>query len=251
VGASNALDAFRLYAGKVPPLAMNVLTYMALVAMDKDREPKYWKGHETLAVHCLGRDEASIDDSDLRAVRRAITSLFKAGAITVAQHSSGRGEKGGRVFYRLHLVTPTQDEKRPVDDAPPTDLAPDGKCPVDTGSTGRKVVEHRTKSDRAPDGKRPAKEYEETEELGEKQEYSFLSSDPVPVRARKVPDESDELTRVHVTLPRPAPGGTTTSALLSAECPFCGAEPGRQCLNSGTGKATSPHEARIKAAEAA
>src|ERR1700748_2097128 len=111
------MAAFRLYAGKVTPLAMNVLTYMALVAMDRDREPKYWEGHKALAVHCLGREEESIDDSDLRAVRRAITSLFKAGAITVAQHSSGRGEHDGRVTYRLHLATPAQDGKRPVDDA--------------------------------------------------------------------------------------------------------------------------------------
>lgn len=236
MGASNALNAFRLYAGKVPPLSMNVLVFMSLVSMDRDSEPKYWEGHEALAVHCLGRDEASIDDSDLRAVRRAITPLFKAGAITVAQHSSGRGEKRGRVSYWLHLVTPAQDGKRPVVDQAPTGFAPDGNCPTDAVSIGRNMAEHRTESDRAPDGNRPAKEYEETEELEEIQEYSLPSSDPVPVRAREVPDESDETMSVRGIPP-----------WLSLECPFCGAEPGRACLNSGTGKPTHPHDARVLA----
>lgn len=204
MGASNALNAFRLYAGKVPPLSMNVLVFMSLVAMDKDSEPKFWEGHEALAVHCLGRDEASIDDSDLRAVRRAITPLFKAGAITVAQHSSGRGEKHGRVTYRLHLVTPAQDGKRPMGDQGSIGPAPDGKCPVDIGSTGRNVAEHRTESDRTPDGFRPAKEYEETEELEETQEYPLLSSDSVPVGAREAGDESDQVMSLREILPAQA-----------------------------------------------
>lgn len=192
MGASNALSAFRLYAGKLPPLSMNVLAYMALISMDRDREPHYWEGHKALAVHCLGRDEESIDDSDLRAVRRAITPLFKAGAITVAQHSSGRGEKSGRVSYRLHIATPAQDGNRPVDSEALADPAPDGNHPVDTASIGRNVVEHRTECDRAPDGNRPPKEYQETEELEEEQEYSLLSSDSVPVGAREARDGLDQ-----------------------------------------------------------
>lgn len=175
---------------------MNVLAYMALVALDRDEVPHYWLGHEALAIHCLGRDEASIDDSDLRAVRRAITPLFKARAITVAQHSSGRGERRGRVSYRLHLDMPAQDGFRPVDNPSGAAVAPDGNCPVDTGSTGRKVTEHRTVCDRAPDGNRPAKEYEETEEQEEKQDHSLPSSDSVPVRAGEARDGPDELTSV-------------------------------------------------------
>jgi hypothetical protein len=201
VGASNALAAFRLYAGKVPPTALNVLVYMALVALDRDDDKRYWLGHEAIAVHCLGRDEASLDDSDLRAVRRAITPLFEAGAITVAQHSSGRGEKGGRATYRLHLVTPASDEKRPVDNQPSAASAPDGNRPVDTASTGRKVAEHRTECDRAPDGIRPPKEYEETEELVKTQDHPPLSSDSVPVRAREAPDGSGKAVRVRAMTP--------------------------------------------------
>jgi hypothetical protein len=198
VGASNALAAFRLYAGKVPPLSINVLVFMSLVAMDKDREPEYWEGHEALAVHCLGRDEASIDGSDLRAVRRAITPLFEKGAITVTRHSSGRGEKGVTARYRLWLVTPAPDEKRPVDNQDAVSPSPDGNRPTAGASIGRKVADHRTKSGRAPDGNRPAKEYEETEELEERQEYPLPPSDSVPVRAREVPDESDETMSVRV-----------------------------------------------------
>jgi hypothetical protein len=177
---------------------MNVLAYMALVALDRDEAPHYWEGHAALAVHCLGRDEASIDDSDLRAVRRAVTPLFKAGAITVAQHSSGRGERRGRVSYRLHLGMPAQDGFRPVDNPGAADPTQDGNRPVDTASTGRYVAEHRTVRDRAPDGNRPAKEYEETEEQEEIQEHSLPSSDPVPVRAGEARDGPEEVTSVRL-----------------------------------------------------
>jgi hypothetical protein len=218
VGASNALAAFRLYAGKIPPTALNVLTYMALVALDRDDEPRFWLGHEALAVHCLGRDEASIDDSDLRAVRRAITLLFEVRAITVAQHSSGRGEKGGRATYRLWLVAPAPDEKRPADSPALVDRAPDGNCPVDTASTGRKVVEHRTKSGRAPDAFRPAKEYEETEELVKTQEYPLLSSDSVPSPARETRNASDGVRPVRMMplWPTAVPPAGTPVALTAA-----------------------------------
>jgi hypothetical protein len=178
-----------------------VLVFMALVALDKDDEPRFWLGHEAIAVHCLGRDEASVDDSDLRAVRRAITPLFEAGAITVAQHSSGRGERFGRATYRLWLTAPAPDEKRPVDKRSATELAPDGNRPMDMASTGRKVAEHRTECDRAPDGNRPPKEYEETEELVKTQDHPLLSSDPVPVRARKVRDGPDAASPVRVMTP--------------------------------------------------
>lgn len=202
MGASNAIAAFRLYAGKIPPLSMNVLTFMALVAMDKDSEPEYWEGHGALAVHCLGRDEASIDDSDLRAVRRAITPLFEKGAITVTRHSSGRGEKGVTARYRLWLVTPAPDEKRPVGNQGAVNPSPDGNRPMAGAGVGRKVADHRTESGRAPDGNRPAKEYEETEEQEEKQEYPLPSSDSVPVRAREVSDEAIETMSVPVIPPR-------------------------------------------------
>jgi hypothetical protein len=212
VGASNALSAFRLYAAKVPPTALNVLVFMALVAMDRDDPPRYWLGHEALAVHCLGRDEASITDSDLRAVRRAITPLFEAGAITVARHSSGNARKHTTVEYQLHLVTPASDEKRPVDNRP----APDGNRPSADGVIGRNAAEHRTKSGSAPDGNRPAKEDEEEQEREKPEEYPPLSSDSAPVRAREASDGSGKTApaRVKPLWPAavPPPGAPVSQA---------------------------------------
>jgi hypothetical protein len=145
MGARNALDAYKLYAGKVPPTALNVLVYMALVALDRDGAPSWWEGHEILAIRCFARSEP-ITKSDLRAVERAITPLFDVGAITVARHSSGNPGKTITVRYRLWLVTPAPDEKRRVGNE----------------RTRRKVVPHPTKSGSAPDEKRRTKEYEET-----------------------------------------------------------------------------------------
>lgn len=206
MGASNALAAFRLYAGKVPPTALNVLTYMALVALDRDEEPRYWEGHEALAVHCLGRDEAAIDDSDLRAVRRAITALFDAGAVTVVRRSSGRREKNLTAQYRLHLVKPAPDEKRPTETAPMRP-SPDGNRPTSEVITGRKVTDHRTESDRSPDGNRPPEEEEDHKERDKtSEEYSLPSSDSAPVGAREVPDEAHEMAcRYSGCQKRPAP----------------------------------------------
>ena len=147
MGSANALAAYRLYGGKVPPVSLNVLAYMALVALDKSAEPSWWEGHEMLAVRCFGRAEP-VGDADLRAVRRAITPLFAAGAITTIRHGSGTRGRLITVRYRLWLDHP----------------APDGKRPKHASCIGRKVVVHRTESDRAQDGIRPPKEKEEKEE---------------------------------------------------------------------------------------
>lgn len=147
MGSANALAAYRLYGGKIPPVSLNVLAYMALVALDKDKEPAWWEGHEMLAIRCFGRPEP-VGETDLRAVRRAITPLFGAGAITTIRHGSGTRGRLITVRYRLWLDQP----------------APDGKRPKQAPRIGRKVVVHRTESDRAPDGIRPPKEEEEKEE---------------------------------------------------------------------------------------
>jgi hypothetical protein len=147
MGAANALAAYRLYAGKIPPLSMNALAYMSLVALDKDGEPSWWEGHEMLAVRCLGRPEP-VTKSDLRAVERAITPLFGAGAITTVRHASGHHGRLVTVRYRLWLQHPAPDEKR-------------RKPGV---STRRNVTQLPTFSDAAPDEKRRTKEKEEEEE---------------------------------------------------------------------------------------
>ncbi|MGO8957584.1 MAG: hypothetical protein ACLQFR_09480 [Streptosporangiaceae bacterium] len=140
MGAANALAAYRLYGGKVPPVSMNVLTYMGLVALDKDAEPSWWEGHQMLAIRCFGRSEP-VGPADLRAVERAITPLFQAGAITTDRHASGHHGKVVTIRYRLWLEHPAPDEKR-------------RKPKV---STRRKVAEHPTFSGVAPDGKRRTK----------------------------------------------------------------------------------------------
>jgi hypothetical protein len=147
MGSANALAAYRLYGGKVPPVSMNALAYMALVALDKHQEPAWWEGHEMLAIRCFGYTEP-VGEAGLRAVRRAITPLFSAGAITTIRHASGHHGRIVTARYRLWLVDP----------------APDGKRPKRELSIGRKTSEHRTISGRAQDGNRPTKEEEEKEE---------------------------------------------------------------------------------------
>ena len=147
MGAANALAAYRLYAGKIPQTSLSVLAYMALVTLDRDGEPNWWEGHETIAIRCFGYPEP-VTETGLRAVRRAITPLFGAGAITVTRHSSGHGDRAITVRYRLWLTQPAPDEKRPVHNR----------------GVGRKTVARRTKNGRAPDEKRPTKDYEEDEE---------------------------------------------------------------------------------------
>ena len=116
MGAANALAAYRLYAGKVPPVSLNALAYMALVALDKHDEPSWWEGHEILAIRCLGYPEP-VTDAGRRAVRRAITPLLQAGAITTVRHGSATHGRLITVRYRLWLTQPAppyaQDGNRP------------------------------------------------------------------------------------------------------------------------------------------
>jgi hypothetical protein len=141
MGSNNALAAYRLYAGKVPPTSLSVLIYMSLVTLDRNDEPSWWEGHEILAVRCLGSPEP-VPDARLRAIRRAITPLFRVGAITTVRRSSGHGHTSITVRYRLWL----------------TDPAPDDIRPAPKSGVGRKVVGRRSESDHPQDGNRPPKE---------------------------------------------------------------------------------------------
>ena len=147
MGSANALAAYRVYAGNVSSTAMKVLAYMALVSLDHASEPSYWEGHEMLAIRCFGASEP-VTDSDLRAVRRAITPLLEAGAITTIRHASGHRGRIITARYRLWITEP----------------APDAKRPKRRSRIGRKTVSHRTENGLAPDGNRPTKEKEEKEE---------------------------------------------------------------------------------------
>ncbi len=278
MGASNALDAFRLYSAKVPATAMSALAFMALVSMDKDDEPWFQMGYEAIAVTALGREpvtETGDAKADARAQKamevaceRALRPLFENGAITTVERSSGRPGKSRHAKYRLWLVKPAPDDKRDprhrsdksapyenrgVHNPVPEDPASYGNRRVPDASALRNSCQHPTETVPVPYENRRAKEYEEYEERSKNlEEYSLLSSDSVPVRAREAPDESDdEAMPVRVIPPRraaraaePAIPAGTPPPWLSAECPFCGAEPGKPCVNGGTGQPRPPHDAR-------
>lgn len=164
MGAANALSAFHLYAARIPATSFKVLTYMALVSLDNDPEPWWSEGHEVLASMCFGYAEPD-SDAALRAVRRAVTPLFAARAITVTRRSSGHGNTDITVRYRLWLRHSAPDENRPVDNGP--EGASHGSLSVlcTTPRVGRKVTARRTVFVPAQDENRPPKEEEEKEEL--------------------------------------------------------------------------------------
>ncbi len=147
MGAKNYKAALRLYAGKVPPPSLLILTYMAMTSKDADAEPWWSEGHQALATKVLGRAEA--DDEKAKranemAVERAITPLYRAGAISCTRHSSARDGVKILVRYRLHL-TPAQEVSTP--------RKPYSAQPSSRG-------EHPTETVRAPHGNRGTKEEE-------------------------------------------------------------------------------------------
>ncbi|WP_147944552.1 hypothetical protein [Microbispora sp. CSR-4] len=167
MGASNALLAYATYAGKVPPLSLVCLTYMALISLDSDQQPWYGQGHEALAEHALGRTPP-ITDSDLRAVRRAVQPLLDGGAISVDRRAAPRKDAPSTVRYLLMLRPETPDGFRPanVGRKPSGVRSDDGRTPdgFRPANVGRFPAERRTVSDRTPDGNRPTEEEEEEEE---------------------------------------------------------------------------------------
>lgn len=104
MGASNAMAAFRMYSGLVPPLSLNLLIYMALVSKDSDEEPWFSQGYEGLARFALGRGRhAALDESDLRAVERGMKPLRDIGAVSTDRHAAARRDGARTARYRLHL----------------------------------------------------------------------------------------------------------------------------------------------------
>jgi hypothetical protein len=102
MGARNTLKAYALYAGKVPPLSMQLLAYMATVSKDADESPWFSQGHEALAVFALGRPEP-ITETDLKAVQRALKPLFEEKAIITERRGAMRRDSPSTARYRLEL----------------------------------------------------------------------------------------------------------------------------------------------------
>jgi hypothetical protein len=116
MGASNVLAAYAKYAGKVPPLSMVLLAYMAAVSKDSDADPWFGMGHQALARYALGRAEP-MDEADVRAVERAVAPLKRIGAIVTDRKAAPRGEGAKTVRYRLNLrldspIPPTESVGR-------------------------------------------------------------------------------------------------------------------------------------------
>lgn len=184
MGAANVAAAFQTYARVLRDhdKAMRVLVYMANVARDDDPAPWFGLGHAALAEHALGRDadaDGEVGATDLRAVRRAITTLMKVGAITVTRKPNGRRPDHKTVRYRLHLLAPStvaddsQDRHEPVADDSRDRREPvaseDDRRTLSGRTVGRSVVHRRTLSGSPWDAQRPPEEYEEYEERVEEE----------------------------------------------------------------------------------
>lgn len=143
VGASNVKAVYGWW-GHLPDQPFRLLAYMALVAKDDDSAPRFWAGRESLAIG-LGR-VAPHDETDFRAVNRALHKLRRAGAIELDQHSG----PGRRANYLIHLQPRSQDTKRPLNT---------GHLVTEPQDTRR--PERGTSSDQTGDTDRPPKEPQE------------------------------------------------------------------------------------------
>ena len=173
MGASNALRVYAAWGGVLDDRPLRLLIYMALVARDKDATPWFSQGHEALSEMALGTpvpDEPQKErDKALRVVRRAITHLHQAGAISTVKRAT-YGKRGtSNVHYRLYLDGPNPDrpqvtgrpKAKPVDNSRPQVT----HRPMVSESIGHSVVAHRSLNDRPQVTERPTKENEEDEEL--------------------------------------------------------------------------------------
>lgn len=113
MGARNVAAVFTHWPhlGHVP---FRVLVFMALVAKDGDKEPRYWGGVEALA-EALGRPVRASGDvahRDQVAVSSALTALVRAGAVRVLV----KPVKGRRAEYGL-VIDPTIGQAEPDESA--------------------------------------------------------------------------------------------------------------------------------------
>lgn len=98
MGARKALLAYRSWGGRIDPLPLHALIYMALRSPDADSQALYWAGSDAIAVNVLGREEP-LTDADRLAVKRLLAKLRNAGAIKLDRHSA----PGRQARYALSL----------------------------------------------------------------------------------------------------------------------------------------------------
>ena len=154
MGASNALKAYQLWRARLPHQPFSVLAYMALRARDNDAAPWYGAGHDELAAIALGLLMRTDRDKEngRRQVRRAMTVLQRAGAVTTHRH----GHPGLQAVYLLWLNAPSPVAQRPVNNSQNIGRSPSGDESQNIGHSatgvppniGRSAPEHRSLSDR-------------------------------------------------------------------------------------------------------
>lgn len=235
MGASNVLAAYRRWAGRIPPMSMQVLVYMAVVSKDKDPWPWFRQGQEALAEFAMGR--AHPTDTDRRAVTRAMTPLLAAGAVTVDQAATYRASENSHARYRLNIHEEADAERKAWEDTaagkrrtsdprrkpdpqdenrPTTDPAEDPSHRTFSGrAIGRFPASHRTVCDEPQDGNRPTKE---TEDLEERDNQGISPDLGAPVTAARDLRRNDEpATVTDLARYRPRPPWTTRAADTVAE----------------------------------
>jgi hypothetical protein len=206
MGASNVAAAFARWAGKVPPLSMQVLVYMALVSKDGDREPWYGQGQEALAEAALGR-RPPIQRADVKAVERAVEALAAAGAITTVRKASVRRDGRSTAKYRLNIhIVPHKSGDVPlpgIDEALVDNRAQHPQRPPENGrhvprNSGSRPPENGLTSPEI----RGTEEYEEYEELVEEEMAEVRTAVTAP-RTRDAANNQDPISSPPPPPPRP------------------------------------------------
>lgn len=149
MGAGNVKAVYGNWGHLVPDPAFRLLVFMALSTKDDDDPPTCWHAWQSLALG-LGRRPPH-DDSDRRAVGRAMKQLRDVGAVEGDRRSSpGRT---ARHVLLIHGPT-TGDATRPVNV---------GRDATGTGDATR--PERGTPDDRIGDATRPLEEHQEHQGL--------------------------------------------------------------------------------------
>lgn len=120
MGAGNILRVYHAWSSTLTAKPLCMLAYMATIARDNDAEPWYGLGHEDLAHMVLGLTVPSEDEdpklraTQLRKVRRHITALHNARAITTRDRATFGALGTSYVVYRLHLDGPAPESAAPA-----------------------------------------------------------------------------------------------------------------------------------------
>jgi hypothetical protein len=190
MGIRNVLAAYDI-AGKVPPLSMQVLIYMAARSIDGPA-PWFTGGYRRLAVEALKR---GTDKADLLAVKRALQPLRDLGVVVTDQRAANR-QDNPTARYRLCLPTGSLDTESQGSDFDPR-LTEKTETRVEKrADEGRFSIRRGSKNVPTRVENRPSKEEEEEEEKEE-------GPAPDPARASAPPRHCPK----HINNPTDRPCG--------------------------------------------